>query len=278
MKNDRSKVSVLIGVIAILLIVASAILLIMSMLDGRDTPKGPQKPGITTSTGDSKGPDAEDPNGNNDQKEDVSHYIEEVYSKQIERYYTPLCEQWDVSAYFDNGLSMIASSYYTGNPLENVGYSLVDLDNDGSLELVIGAILNAEKDPSVFEIWTLVNGKPVMLAQGGSDNRYILQYVEEERSWYVANEASITMASHATYYMKLDKGELKVVQGIVFDAFFNEEKPWFLSHDLDGDVSNDTPISEADAEEILDSNRKLYKAPEYFPYTQYQPKGDSLLK
>jgi hypothetical protein len=113
-----------------------------------------------------------------------SHYIDVAYAEQIGRYYTALSEKWDEGKYFENGLSALPFYYYEGNPLENVGFGFVDLDNDGRLELIIGAILNAETDPAVFEIWTLVDGEPVMLAQGGSRNRYVLQYGEEDRMWY----------------------------------------------------------------------------------------------
>ncbi len=198
-----------------------------------------------------------------------SYYIDEVYSQQIARYYTALSEQWKEGKYFENGLSASPYYYYEGNPLDNVGFGFVDLDNDGYWELVIGAILNADRDPSVFEIWTLVDGEPVMLAQGGYRNRYVLQYVEEDESWYVVNEGSNSAASHVTYYLMLTEGHFEVVQGVVFDAMADEQNPWFLCYDLDGDVSNDTPVDEETAAAILETHRNHYTALEYFPYSYY---------
>ena len=198
-----------------------------------------------------------------------SYYIDVAYPEQIGRYYTALSEKWDEGKYLDNGLSALPASYYEGNPLENVGFGFADLDNDGHWELIIGAILNAEADPAVFEIWTLVDGEPVMLVQGGSRNRYVLQYVEEDRMWYVANEGSNGAANSATHYLMLNEGKLEVVQGIVFDAGADEENPWFMTYDLDWDVSNDQPIDAETAEAILESNRKLYTALELFPYIFY---------
>ena len=195
-----------------------------------------------------------------------SYYIDEVYTEQIGRYYTALAERWEEGKYFENELSPLPSYYYEGNPLENVGFGFVDLDNDGRWELIIGAIQNAERDPAVFEIWTLVDGEPVMLAQGGSRNRYVLQYVEEDGMWYVANEASNNAANHATHYLMLSEGNWVVVQGIVFNAMADEENPWFMTYDLDWDVSNDQPIDEETANAILESNRNHYTALEYFPY------------
>ena len=200
----------------------------------------------------------------------ASYYIDVVYAQQIARYDTALGEKWDEGRYFDNGLSALPYYYYEGNPLENVGFGFVDLDNDGYWELVIGAILNAEKDPAVFEIWTLVDGEPVMLVQGGAQNRYVLQYVEEDDMWYVANEGSNGAYNHATYYLMLNEGKFEVVQGIVFDAMADEQNPWFMTYDLDWDASNDQPIQEETAHAILESNRKFYTALEYFPYLFYK--------
>ena len=195
-----------------------------------------------------------------------SYYIDVAYREQIARYYTALSEQWEEGKYFENGLSALPYYYYEGNPLENVGFGFVDLDNDGRWELIIGAIMNAEMDPAVFEIWTLVDDEPVMLAQGGSRNRYVLQHVEEDNMWYVVNEGSGSAFHHATYYLMLNEGKFEVVQGIVFDAMVDEENPWFMTYDLDWDVSNDQPLDEETATAILESNRKLYTALEYFPY------------
>ena len=198
-----------------------------------------------------------------------SYYIDKVYAEQIGRYHTALSEKWDEGKYLENGMSALPHHYYEGNPLDNVGFGFADLDNDGHWELIIGAILGAEEDPAVFEIWTLVNGEPAMLVQGDSENRYVLQYVEEDRVWYVVNECAKSTANHGTYYLMLSEGKFQVVQGIVFDAAANEKNPWFMTYDLDWDISNDEPIDEATANAILESNRDLYTALEYFPYIFY---------
>ena len=194
------------------------------------------------------------------------YYIDEIYAEQIHRYYIPLVERWEEDKYSENGLCALPSYCYEGDPLENVGFGFVDLDNDGCLELIIGAILAEDRDPAVFEIWTLAADEPMMLAQGGVRNRYVLLYEQEEDVWYVANEVTNGADNHAVYDLMLEDGKFEVVQGIVFDAAADEENPWFMAYDLDGDVSNDEPIGEETASAILENNRKLYTALEYFPY------------
>lgn len=199
-----------------------------------------------------------------------SDSVEAVYAQQIERYYTSISEKWDENTYFDNEMSSLAAYYYEGNSLDNIGFTFMDLDGDDIQELIIGAIKNSEQDPLVFEIWTLKNDEPVMLAQSGSHNRYYMQYAEEEDMWSVANEAENGAANHAVYYLYLAEGEFEVIQGIVFDAAANEKEPWFMAYDLDWNTSNDTPINEDTAEAVIETQRNIYTAIEYIPYSLYK--------
>ena len=200
----------------------------------------------------------------------VSAYVEAVYAEQIGRYYTALSEQWEENEYLDNDLSTLPFHYADADPLENVGFGYQDLDNDGNAELIIGAISNAQQDPVVYYIWTLVDGEPVMLAQSGYKNRYYLQFAEEDNAWYVSNEAVSSAANTATYSLMLMDGKFEVMQGIVFDAHADETNPWFMAYDLDWDVSNDEPIDEEMANAILENNRRIYTSLEYFPYSLYR--------
>lgn len=197
-----------------------------------------------------------------------SYYIDVVYADQISRYKTALTAKWDEEECAANGVSEVLPVYYGGNPLENVGFGFVDLDNDGHWELIIGAIQDAEECPAVFEIWTLIDGEPVMIAQAGAKCQFMLQYVEEDMAWYVASE-EVTDTNHGTYYLMLNDGMLEVMQGIVYDSNVDEQNPWYMTYDMDWDVSNDDPIDEDTAYAIMDSNQAHYTVLEYFPYIYY---------
>lgn len=200
----------------------------------------------------------------------TSYYTDVVYAQQIKRYHTAISHQWDMEAYWDQEMSSMVVHYYDETPLDNVGFTLMDLDGDSIPELIIGAILGSDRDPLVFEIWTVHNGDPVMLAQSGSHNRYYLQYSEEENLWSVAYEAENGAANHAVYYLQLVEGEFRVIQGIVFDASANENNPWFMAYDLDWDVSNDIPVDEETATSIMQAGRNIYSALEYLSYSLYK--------
>ena len=203
------------------------------------------------------------------EKDTTANDLEIAYMEQLNRYYWALQEQWDEGSYYEQEMSPLASYYYEGNPLDNVGFAFADLDHDGNYELIIGAIANAEQDPAVFEIWTLRNNGPALLCQSGYRNRYFLEYAPEEDNWLIANEASNNAANSASLYYYLENGELKVAQAIVFDAAANESAPWFMAYDDDWDTSNDTPIDEATAISIIEAHQASYTVPEYIPYSLY---------
>ena len=262
-----------------LLLIAVTVLLALSMLCGcsktqTNTPAvtepstSPAEP-VTPPAGETT--PAETEGDTEYEGNDFSDFIDAAYTQQIERYYTAISEQWDEGAYFDHEMSALAAYYgYEGNALDNVGFICKDLNGDDVRELIIGAIQNAERDPLVFEIWTLQNDEPMMLVQSGSRNRYYLQYAEEDDVWTIANEAENGAANNAVYYLQLSDGKLEVVQGIVFDAVANEKEPCFMAYDLDWDTSNDMSIDEDMANAITEAGRNIYTPAEYLPYSLYK--------
>ena len=197
------------------------------------------------------------------EKGTAAHYIQVVYAQQIQRYSAALAQQWSDAECSSNGVSPLLAQYYAGNAPDNVGIGFVDFNNDDSWELIIGAAQNAETDPLVFEIWTLVDGAPQMVAQSDEQNRYYLQYSKEDEAWYVAWEITRSQEHYGSHYLMLQDGVFEMVQAIVYDAAANPAEPWFMAFDTDMDTSNDAGIDEMTAKAILQNNRKLYCAVDY---------------
>ena len=162
-------------------------------------------------------------------------------------------------------MSELAGYYYEGDARANVGVFFPDLDGDGSPEMVIGAILGADADPAVLEIWTVKDGAPVMLAQSHARDRYYVEYLADENAWLIANEGSNGAASSVWFYYGLRNGELALMQGVT-----SESGAWYMTYDTDYDVSNDTPSDEATCQAIIDSHTEHYTALGYTPYSKLQ--------
>ena len=189
-----------------------------------------------------------------------------LYSEQIEAYHTALTEQWDQESYLEQDMCGLAAYYYEGDALKNVGYALMDLDMDGSDELVIGA--KDELDPVIFELWTMdENGEAVKLLTSHERNRYYLEW-HEEGVYMLENQGSNGAANSAHHYYTLADGMLQVQQAIVFDALADEENPWFMAYDEDWDTSNDSAIDEETALDIIAAYSEKTIVPEYTSFVE----------
>ena len=99
-----------------------------------------------------------------------------AYAELLDTYITALNEKWDGNALIGRGLNLIALDLYDGAPLDNIGYVLVDLDNNGTNELVIGTTANVTDDfygKVIFDLYTLgQDGTRIQVLSSSARNRY----------------------------------------------------------------------------------------------------------
>ncbi|MGN0367134.1 MAG: hypothetical protein ACI4E5_14540 [Suilimivivens sp.] len=93
---------------------------------------------------------------------DAASSYNEQYGEVLDQYYAALTEKWDEGKLLSEGMSNLTAFCYDGNPLENLGYAYVDVNNDGYWELLIGALNGDEFTGRViFDLYALEDGVPV---------------------------------------------------------------------------------------------------------------------
>ena len=95
--------------------------------------------------------------------------IPEAYQPVIAKYVTALTEHWGGEACSNADISILVS--YATSPSE-LGYALLDLDNDGTDELVIA---NDAERQVIYDLYSLVDGKLVHVFTGWDRNSYELR-------------------------------------------------------------------------------------------------------
>lgn len=196
--------------------------------------------------------------GNDSVKELVTYDVSDAYQEVLNKYQTLINEKWDTNKAFEEKLSSMVSDFVQMGYENQVGYVLYDLDLDGQPELLVGEMdTELPANRIVFDAYTEKDGKAVQLFESESRNRY---YVVEDEAGAVmiANEGSNGAASSGWIYYIYTDGELKVMQAVMYDASADEANPWFMAYDDDWDSSNDEPISESDAQAIIDSYTNTY--------------------
>ena len=142
--------------------------------------------------------------------------IPEAYQPVIAKYATALTEHWGGEACSNADISILVS--YATSPSE-LGYALLDLDNDGTDELVIA---NDAERQVIYDLYSLVDGKLVHVFTGWDRNSYELR-----EGFRILNIGSNGAASADYVYCHLSNGQLVTDSLIRFDAATDPDHPWF---------------------------------------------------
>lgn len=170
----------------------------------------------------------------------------EAYQPVLDLYYTALSESWPVSELQDQGMNYMLRYY--SEPSE-LGYSLIDIDNNGVLELFTGELRASGEYKGMFiDMYTLLNNRPVHVVSSGERDRYYLC-----TDWRIVNEGSggALNSSFSGYRFDGEKGVLSLIETVIYDGWEDENNPWFYS--VTENRYDKTPISEKKAMQIKSS-------------------------
>lgn len=143
--------------------------------------------------------------------------------------------------------------YLSDYSLNEIGFAFIDLNCDGTLELVIAPMDLTDKG-EFYDLYTVSNGKVIHTASAGERDRF---YLAEDGS--INNHGSGSAVSNSTDNKYLDPkdGQLKVNQAVIYDQYIDRENPWFHAtgeyynyEDYDYYYDALKPVSEAEATQI----------------------------
>ncbi|MCI2046858.1 MAG: hypothetical protein LKJ90_03990 [Faecalibacterium sp.] len=130
---------------------------------------------------------------------DAAAEMPAAYAELLNTYVTALNEKWDGNALMGQGLNLIASDFYDGTPLDNIGYAVMDLDGNGTDELAIGTTANVTDDfygKLIFDLYTLEpDGSRVQVLSSTARNRY---YYAGEQLFVDLGSSSADDSTNAT--------------------------------------------------------------------------------
>ncbi len=171
----------------------------------------------------------------------------DAYKSILDQYHTALSENWDFETLTNNNLNYMCA-FYNGTGLLDIGYAFYDIDGNGTNELLIGIVSQDNRDGDVFDIYTLTDNKPVMLAQSGERDMYTLC-----QNGMVSEAGSNSAASsfYKFYEFKSGTSKLTLIEAVVIDGQWNPDNPYFYTTTDAADKSACTSITEDDADETI---------------------------
>ena len=168
-----------------------------------------------------------------------------LYGEILDSYFDALLQGFEPAQYVEKGLNPGMVKDVT-----KVGYCLEDLDNDGSTELLIGAV----GEPFIYAMYTMKNDQETLVIDAGERNTYRIS-----SDGVFVNNASNSAAQMAYFLYTFSEGALHFQDGLVYDAGRDSQNPWFYVKDTAFDSGTYEAIATADAEAItaeLDNNAR----------------------
>lgn len=159
------------------------------------------------------------------------------YAEVIETVRTAIAEGKDADFYREQGMSHLYS--YPADSENPMGYTLVDINEDGVDELILGT---GGEYGMIFDLYAMQEGKLVHMANSGERDRYYLC-----EGGYIRNEGSDSAAESHDIIFAYDGTMLQVVQNVIYDEEADAENPWFLRTAETGEDDPSQPISAEEA-------------------------------
>lgn len=170
------------------------------------------------------------------EEQDSEQTVLESYKTLVSKYRTAIRENWDATRCMEEDISILVTFLTEPDQLSAVR---MDLDENGVPELVI------TDGNVIYDLYAYMEGKAVHVLSGAERNSYSLTAANE-----IVNVGSNGAASTVYTFYRYSMGNLIVDQRVIFDAGVDPENPWFRGF---GEVEDADPISEDDANAIIDS-------------------------
>ncbi len=254
--------------------------------DGAGAPEGENSPDGKNLTGKGNSGEQNTPEGGNGSggnglsgKEDSGGKdVAEKYASVLTSYHTALKEEWKPGKLVEEGFSSIAAYCYGEDTLDKIGYAFLDLDGDGTEELLIGAIGGDDFiRQQIFELYCLKDGVPARVIEAWERNRYYLCW--ENSRYILVNESSSSASDGKWSCNVVREGKLFPVQTIVYDGsgetimyggLADPEHPGEGASGEDAVWGSRMEAEKEDAQAVIRAYEEYRIVPEYVPFSDLQ--------
>ena len=189
-----------------------------------------------------------------------------LYNGVLNAYYTAISERRDVTT-LPAEMNLNIPGFYASGDLGALGYCYYDINADGTDELLIGPCSADYPAYEIFDIYTIVSGEVVTVAQGWERNYYAVC-----ADGTVANNASGGAGEWSYVFSTLaSNGVLSANYSLICSAAVNAASPFFSAAggSFDSDPSAWQSMTDADFWAQCESFESSFVSPGYTPFTNF---------
>lgn len=218
-----------------------------------------------------------------DRTEEVDTVGENPYSEILDMFYNSIACHWTNCD--DQGFGEVNDPddacymfylYLKDASLSEIGYSLIDLDQNGQPELIVSPF-NVAESGSIYDLYTIVDGQ--ILHIGTSGERFLYSMAVDHTINFQGS-GSWQNTEFVNYYLDSTDGVLRVNQAVIYDGDIDSNNPWFYAtteyfdnekYDYISDALK--PVSEEEARELQETFPEN-AALSLTPFDQYVPSSE----
>lgn len=189
------------------------------------------------------------------------------YDEKLARYYAFIQDQDNVLKIEEGETGVWEQKRYSGelDPLDAIGYAIVDVSGDGSPELVIASITEQEppQGNQIFALYTLVEDKPSLSFEGWSRSSFTSL---EDGEFLFSGSSGADSSTFARYTLSMDGKEL-----VCQDYYFSLEGRYYYNTtgEHDPSRSEELNMSSDDFFAVRNDFEKKSKPLELIPFSTY---------
>lgn len=143
----------------------------------------------------------------------------------------------------------------TNEALSAIGYTLYDVDGNGTEELIIADTGEGVWDNRIMLMYTIHDGKPVLLIDGWARNTY---YLLKDNTIFNEGSGGAAYTIFATYHMAENGIDLDIIDYYYSGYYGDSEWGWF--HNTTGEMTED----ESEIIEFEDENTFINMMDSYY--------------
>jgi len=192
-----------------------------------------------------------------EQKEADTNATVANYAELIEQIKLGMEEGFSTVTTDDLGISVVFN--YAS---DRMGYCYMDLNNDGTEELLLGANGEGAWDNVIYDVFTMTDGKMIRVLSGRERDRF---YLTDKGTCVFANEGSGGASNSFYAYIDYSDEGLELIESVIYDSWKDEEHPWFYSNESISAEGADS-INEETAKDIIASYK--YQEIEFTPFRE----------
>lgn len=196
----------------------------------------------------------------------TSDSSEVLYAEILDMFYDNIQSGWseyDGSLYSENYSYIIPRYYPESSYIDKIGYAFIDLNEDGTDELLIGVDGELEESISgtknlIYDLYTCIDGKVIHIF--ASEERMYYQLCDDNTIYFTGSGGALT-SEFTHYQIGDDVQRMEIIESIRTDPDENWENTYWYYSDIgwynpDTFICEDTEytmISEDDANNILEA-------------------------